>query len=156
MSIKDAKQLFSSAQSISPNAGAADVSTNTLNLGTLEDKRNSTLQNQIGRTGMMQITAQVEGTAVKAAGAGTLLVKLYTKASASSMTSGTLIATAEAVTTANNSTSNPDGTVLAQFSVPAKGMLQYCALAYEAATQNVTAGQVTAWLGRDVEAGEGE
>lgn len=156
MSITDSKLLFSEAQSISPAAGAADVSTNTLNLGTLKDKRQSTIQNQIGRSGRVKINVQVEGTAVKAAGAGTLAIKLYTKASASSMTSGTLLATSKLITTANNSTTLPDGTVLWQASVPAAGMLQYCALAYEAASNNITAGQVTAWLGLDYETGDGE
>jgi len=153
----DEKLSFSAEQNLaSTSASSTAVSTNVLNLGTLTDKRGSTIQNQIGRSRRAVVRVQVENTALKAAGAGTLDIKLFTKASASSMTSGTEIARAAQITTANNSTTNPAGTVLADIPIPDRGMLQYLALGYAVGGNNISAGKVTAWIDMNHESGSGE
>lgn len=155
MTMLDKLAEFADNASIAMTAGStALVLTNQIDL--------SAASLNVGGGEPIYLVVSVGGTAVQAAGAGTIEIQLVSDDSASistatAATSVTYHARSAPITTANNTTSNPKGKVLFACALPMRGASGTGTSAYErylgvrvvATTQDISGGTVDAYLTMD-------
>jgi hypothetical protein len=145
----DNKLKFSNEQDLGAGSASLDVaSTNTVDLTAIVNDLGTTVSANIAASGIM-LNVVVDGEAFTCStSAGELRVKVMTKASASSIASGTDLGTiiVRALTAAASGTYNVDGAVIFRGHLPEGNYLRHIGLNYEGTTK-MTAGKVTAWLG---------
>ncbi len=163
MSVIDQKMLFSDVEDIGNGSVGTDISENTLDLGVRKtaffDNVSASAGNpNIGNAPGLVLNLIVEDEALLASStSGTLIPKLFTKASASSMASGTLLLTGPTTTygavpaSSASSDSIPDGTVLWKTPLPIATYLRFLAVGYTTATKKLIGGKVTCWIGLEAE-----
>lgn len=125
----------------------------------LTSQMDLTQARDIGVGEPIYLIVSVGGTALQAAGAGSIEVQFVSDSSASiaTDTSVTYHLRSPSITTANNTTSNPKGKVLFAAPIPAFGATGTGISAYEkfigvrllATTQNITGGTINAYLTTD-------
>ena len=148
MAIRDAKHIFSDEQSMDIDVGT-EISTNVIRLATGKNyKRYSGAATKFADPsdlGKMRLKVVVT-TALNAAGAGTLVINLQ-KHTTSTTTSGTIVASSPSITTANDVTTLPAGTVLWDLALPQDSIdLEYLGVSYTIGSQNIDAGAASAFL----------
>lgn len=145
----DTKLKFSNEQDIGAGSASLDVaSTNTCDLTAIVNDLGSTVSANIAASGAM-LNIVVDGEAITCStSAGELHVKIFTQATAPSITSGTDLGTiiVRALTAAGTGTYNVDGAVIFRGHLPEGNYLRHIGLNYKGTTK-MTAGKVTAWIG---------
>lgn len=150
--ILDAQQIFSDVQDITNNAGASATSTNSIDLGALVDHTGASLQSKINVSGRTHWNCVVEDVALLAAVDGAVITfELYHHTAVDAVASGAVYAST--TITANTPTDHPDGTQLFSIPLPVGDINRYLECKYSIATQNLSAGSITCWLGGPIQQG---
>lgn len=145
----DAKLKFSDEQDIGAGSASLDIaSTNTVDLTAIVNDFGTTVSANVAASKAM-LNIVVDGEAVTCStSAGELHVKIFTQATAPSITSGTDLGTiiVRAMTAAASGAYNVDGAVIFRGTLPEGNYLRHIGLNYKGTTK-MTAGKVTAWIG---------
>lgn len=153
MPIMDAQLLFSESQSIAGNAGTSTESTNIVYIPKVLDHLGASQNDRYFVNHNLFLNVVVEDTALLAAVDGCVLtIALYADTDATTVTTdGDIILTKNF--TCNTPADQGDGYVLMSVPLPVETMKPYLAVKYTKATQNLSAGAVTAWIGTSIQQG---
>lgn len=150
MPIMDAATLFCESMSIAANAGASTVATNVIDTGALVDVKGSALTGKLNVSRNLCLNIVVEDEALLAAVDGSVVTfSLYGDTDAVPTTGGDVI-WSESIT-CNTPTDHPDGTQLFCIPIPVRAIDRYLGLLIAVATQNLSAGKITAWIGPETQ-----
>lgn len=140
----DSEFVFSEAQDIN-GSGQTIVSTNVVDTGAYVDHKNNTLSQQI-MSGKMCLNCVVEDADLLAAVDGcALTIRLYDDTDTTPTTGGRQIL--EFPLTVDTPSNYPDGTKLFSLPLPAMPLSRYLGVSYQIATQVLSTGKVTTWIG---------
>lgn len=149
MSAIDAKHIFSEAQSVVLNAGAAAQATNVFELVAGEDPWGTTKYADPSVLGKMRVVVKASTALVAAVDGAVITVSVYSHTAATNIQTGTLLASKA---TTINTTGGAIGDLLADLMIPQNtNTKQYIGVYYSVATQNISAGAVDAYLTDHVE-----
>lgn len=141
----DAELVFGESMAIGTTAGTT-VFTNVIDLGAIIDHKGASLQNRINLGDNMALNIVVEDADILAAVDGSVVTfRLYDDTDTVPTTGGRQLL--EFAITANTPTEHPDGTQICSLPLPAMKVNRYLGMSVEIATQNLSTGKVTAWLG---------
>jgi hypothetical protein len=136
-------------QSMAINAAANAISTNVIQLPTGVDWKGNTIYPGPHRLGMNRVLCKVDTKLVAAVDGAVLTVAVYTHSAATSIDSGTLLASKDITV---NIDGPAVGTILADLMLPQDATyLQYLGVDYSVATQNISSGAVDCMLVKEVE-----
>ena len=145
MPIMDSELLLCEAQSIAGVATTTTVSTNVIDTGALVDHKNASLQQSI-MSGKMCWNCVVEDENMLAAVDGSVVTfRLFDDSDTTPTTGGRQIL--EFAVTENTPTEHPDGTKLFSIPLPAMPLSRYLGMSTNIATQDLSTGKVSAWIG---------
>lgn len=149
MPIMDSQLLLCEELSVAAAAGASTVSTNVIYLPAPVDHKGTSIDDRPNQSGRLYFNVVVEGTALLAAVDGSVVTfALYNDTDSTPTTGGTVICS-KAVT-CNTPTEHPDGTLICSIPLPATTLEAYYGMLVSVATQELSAGTVTAWIGGPV------
>lgn len=149
--ILDKELLLSENQSIAAAAGAAVISTDVVHIPQVKNFKGSAGNDRPNVSGKLFLNVIVTTALVAAVNGSVVTFELYNDTDDVPTTGGDVLFT-KAVT-ANTTTAQPAGTVL--FSVPLPGgqLKPYFGLKAGIATQALSSGNITAWLGNQIQQG---
>lgn len=152
MSIMDAQLLLCESMSIAASAAGSTVSTNVIDLGAIVDHTGTSLLDRPFLNGRNYLNVVVEDEDLLAAIDGSVLTfALYNDSDAVPTTGGDVIASF--TVTENTPTEHPDGTQLACIGLPVTQLKRYLGLLVSVATQALSTGKITAWIGPPIQQG---
>lgn len=151
--VRDNDLIFSDEQSAALNAGVNADSTNNIRLAAGEDYLGNTKYADISALGEMRLLVTVEDTALAAAVDGAVLtIGLYNHTAASSFASGTKLLEKSVTVNTAGTGATAIGTVLIDLGIPIDEITkEYLGLDIDVATQNISAGKISAMLVDHVE-----
>lgn len=149
----DSQLLFSEAQSIVGNDGTATTSTNEVYVPQVLDHKGSSMNDRPNVSGKLFWNCVVEDQDLQAEVDGCVLtVSLYNHTATGAVASGSPID--EVSFTINNSAvAYPDGSKLFSRAIPVGQLSPYFEVKYAKATQNLSSGKVTCWIGPQIQEG---
>lgn len=146
MPIMDKELLFCESMSIAAAAAASTIATNVVYLPQVKDHKGSDVNNTINNTQRMCLNCVVEDEDMLAAVDGSVVTfELYNDTDAVPTTGGDVIIT-KAITE-NTPSEHPDGTQLFSIPLPLGKLKPYFGLKIGVATQELSTGKITAWIG---------
>lgn len=150
MPIMDSQLLLCESLSIAANVGQNTVATNVIDLGALLNHKGAALtaKPNVGQRLNLNIVVEDEDLAA-ALDSSAVTIELYADTDETPTTGGDVIASKVLTVTA---TSNyPDGTQICSIPLPNGEIKRYLGLKATIATQNLSTGKITAWIGSPIE-----
>lgn len=152
MPIMDAQLLLCESMSIAKNAGQSTTSTNSVYIPKPVDHKGVSMTDRPNESGRLYWNCVVEDTDLLAAVDGSVITfELFNHTAIDAVASGTAILSK--VITENTPSEHKDGTLLFSIPLPAGQVDPYFEMKASIATQNLSAGAVTSWIGGPVQAG---
>lgn len=152
MPIMDDQLLLCEAQSIAAAAGSSTVSTNVIYLPQVRDHKAALMNDRPNVSDRLHLNIVVEDEDLLAAVNGSVVTfELYNDTDAVPTTGGDVIVT-KAITE-NTPTEHPDGTQICSIPLPADQLKPYFGLKTSIATQALSTGKITAWIGGPIQQG---
>lgn len=149
MPVKDDLLIFDTEKSIAVNSGQTVVLTSVIPNPVITKYDGTTGNGRRGMQGDIFFNVVVEGEDVAAAADGAVVtVALMHDTDATPTTGGDTLLSFSF--TANIATAQPDGTVLASMPLPLAEIKPYLGVLVSVATQNISTGKITAWLGSPI------
>lgn len=156
MPIMDSELLFCESMSIAANAAAHVHGTNIVYIPQVKNFKASAIDDSPNNSGRLFWNVVVEDTALLAAVDGSVVTfSLYNGDTGTNPlidNSGTAILSKSI--TCNTPTDHPDGTLILSIPLPAGQLHPYFDIYIAVATQNLSAGAITSWIGGPVQQGE--
>jgi hypothetical protein len=151
--IMDSQLLFSEAQSIAGTSGTSTTSTNEVYIPKVKDHKGSDMSDRYNVSGRLFWNCVVEDEDLQAAGDScALTIELYNHTATGAVASGSAIDSV-VLSVANTSIDYPDGSLLFSRELPVTQLSPYFEVKYGRATQNLSKGKVTCWIGGPVHQG---
>jgi Bbp16 len=152
MSIMDAQLLFCESQSHAAAAASATVSTNVVDLGAHFDHTGAALTDPAFLNGSMCLNVVVEDEDLAAgADSAAVTMELYADSDDTPTTGGDVILSK--VLSVTQATNYPDGTQLWCARLPVSALKRYLGFKTSVATQALSTGKITAWIGPPIQQG---
>lgn len=152
MPIMDAQLLLCESMSIAAAAAGSVVATNVVDLGQLVDHKGVNMYDRPGVNMKNCLNIVVEDEDMAAAVNGSVVtLALYNDTDAVPTTGGDVILTFDV--TENTTSDHPDGTQLCCLPLPVGALKRYLGLKASIATQNLSTGKITAWIGPPIQQG---
>ncbi|MDA3834407.1 MAG: hypothetical protein PF495_13565 [Spirochaetales bacterium] len=153
MPIMDAQLLFSEAQDITADSGNSVVSEDVVLIPQVKDHTETARNDRINQAGKLYFNVVVEDVDLLAAVDGAVVtIALMNDTDSVPTTGGDTIITKD-ITVNTLAANYVDGTLIMSVPLPAQTYKPYFGVLYSVATQNLSAGSVTAWIGGQVQAG---
>lgn len=152
MSIMDSQLLLCESMSIAAAAGGSTVSTNVIDLGALVTHTGAALTDPVNVSGDLYLNIVVEDEDMLAAVDGSVVTfELYADSDTTPTTGGDVIIT-KAITE-NTPSEHKDGTQILCQALPINPIKRYLGLKVSVATQTLSTGKITAWIGHPIKQG---
>lgn len=146
MPIMDSQLLLCKELDISGVATTVTVSTNVIDLGVIYNHVETAIDDPVNENCRLFFNVVVEGAALLAGTDGSVVTAaLYNDSDDVPTTGGTVICSKSV--TANTPTEHPDGTFICCIPLPLGPLKRYLGAAFPIATQTLSTGKVTAWIG---------
>jgi len=153
MSIMDAELLLCQELSIAAAAANHTHSTNIIYIPQVKDHKGSAMDDRPNVSGKLNLNIVVEGEDLLAAVDGSVITfALYNDAGATPVDSGGDVIITHAITE-NTPTEHPDGTQICSIPLPSGQLHPYFELLASIATQTLSTGKITAWIGGPIQQG---
>jgi len=148
----DSQLLLCEAQSVAGNAGTSTVSSNVIYLPQVVDHKNVAMNDRPNVSDRLHLNIVVEDEDLLAEVDGCVITfALYNDTDAVPTTGGDVIASV--AITENTPTEHPDGTQICCIPLPVGQLKPYFGLLSTKATQNLSTGKITAWIGGPIQQG---
>jgi len=148
----DSQLLLCEAQSIAAAAAGSTVSTNVVYIPQVVDHKGVAMNDRYNVSGRLHLNIVVEDEDMLAAIDGSVVTfELYNDTDAVPTTGGDVIVT-KAITE-NTPTEHPDGTQICSIPLPSGALKPYFGLKTSIATQALSTGKITAWIGGPIQQG---
>lgn len=153
MPIMDAETLLCESMSIAASAGGSTDSTNIVYFPQVKDHKNDDMNQRPNVSGNLHLNIVVEDEDMLAAVDGSVVTfALYADTDATTVTTdGDVIITRNV--TENTPSEHTDGTQLFCIPLPVEQIKPYLQLKVSVATQNLSTGKITAWIGPPIQQG---
>jgi hypothetical protein len=144
--IMDKNLVFCESTSIAAAAGASTVLTDVVYIPRGRDHKGTLTNSRYNVSGKLFWNCVVEDEDLLAAVDGSVLTfALYNDTDSTPTTGGDIILSAEI--TENTPTEHPDGTLLFSIPLPVTQLKEYFGVKVSVATQDLSTGKVTSWIG---------
>lgn len=142
----DNELVLCESLSIAANAGNSTASTNAVYIPALKDHKGDAMDDRPNVSGRLCLNIVVEDEDLLAAADGSVVTfDLYADTDSTPTIGGkVIISRAITVDTPSN---YPDGSFICSIPLPIEAMDQYLGLLATVATQNLSTGKITAWIG---------
>lgn len=152
MPIMDSQLLLCEAQSIAAAAAGSTVSTNVVYIPQVVDHKGVAVNDRYNVSDRLHLNIVVEDENMLAAVNGSVVTfGLYNDTDDVPTTGGDVIVT-KAITE-NTPTEHPDGTQICSIPLPSGQLKPYFGLKTSIATQTLSTGKITAWIGGPIQQG---
>lgn len=152
MPIMDAQLLLCESMSIAAAAGASTKSTNVIYIPPGVDHQGAAVDDRYNVSQRLNLNIVVEDEDLLAAVDGSVVTfELFNDDSATPVDLGVAIATH--ALTENTPTEHPDGTQICSIPLPVGQLEAYFELKVSIATQDLSTGKITAWIGGPIQQG---
>lgn len=153
MPIMDSHLLLCESQSIAGNSGTSTDSTNIIYIPQVKDHTGTSRDDRPNVSGRLHLNVVVEDEDLAAAADSSVVtIALYADTDDTTVTTdGTVILTKNISVT--QTTNYPDGTQVMCIPLPIGTFDQYLQLKSTKATQNLSTGKITAWIGPPIQQG---
>lgn len=152
MPIMDSQLLLCEAQSIAAAAAGSTVSTNVVYIPQVVDHKGVAVNDRYNVSDRLHLNIVVEDENMLAAVNGSVVTfELYNDTDDVPTTGGDVIVT-KAITE-NTPTEHPDGTQICSIPLPSGQLKPYFGLKTSIATQTLSTGKITAWIGGPIQQG---
>ena len=153
MPIMDAELVFAESTSIAASAAGSTVLTDVVTIPQVNDHTDTAQNDRPNVSGRLHWNCVVEDEDLLAAVDGSVLTfELYNDTDTTPTTGGDAILTH--TVTANTPTDQPDGTQLFSIPLPVGQLKPYYGVKVSVATQDLSTGKVTSWIGGPIQQGE--
>ena len=156
MPIMDSELLICESMSIAANANAHVHGTNIVYIPQVKDHKGTAIDDSPNNSGRLFWNVVVEDEDMLAAADGSVVTfYLYNGATGTNpLVDNSGVAIASIAITENTPTEHPDGTLICSIPLPAGQLEQYFDIYVTVATQALSTGKITSWIGGPVQQGE--
>lgn len=155
MSIMDAQLLFSESQSIAGNSGTSTESTNIVYIPMVYNPAYTLVDDAPNVSGRLYLNIVCEDQdLLAAADSCALTIALYADTDDTTVTTDGDVLLTKTFTITQSAVAYADGDQLWCQPLPVTAFNQYLAVKYTKATQNLSTGKVTAWIGPPCQQGK--
>lgn len=153
MSIMDAELLLCESQSIAATAGGSTTSTNVIYIPQVNDHTDTASNDRPNVSDRLHLNVVVEDEDLLAAVDGSVVtIALYNDTDAVPTTGGDVIITKD-ITVNTPAVNYVDGTQIMSTPLPSTLLKPYFGLLSSVATQDLSTGKITAWIGTPIQQG---
>ena len=153
MPIMDKEMVLCESMSIAKNADESTDSTYEIYIPQVKNHKGTAIDDSPNNSGRLYWNCVVEDEDLLAAApSATITFSLYNHSATGAVAGGSVILS-KAITETTTS-GHPDGTLLFSIPLPAGQLDQYFEMNVAIATQNLSKGKVTSWIGGPVQQGE--
>jgi hypothetical protein len=153
MPIQDAEMMLMDAQSIAANSGQTVTGESVVYIPQVKNHKGTAIDDSPNNSGRLYWNVVVENTSLAAASdSASVTIALYVDTDSTPTAGGTAILS-KTLTIAQTETTYVDGKQVLSMALPMGQLDQYFGVLVTVATQNLTAGALTSWIGGPVQQG---